>query len=282
MNSGLEESGATLTVVVVARDEESRIGACLDSVAFADERLVVDTGSTDRTRDVASAYGARVVDLKWRGFGPTKAEALDLAGGDWLLLLDADERVDPTLASAIGAAIGQTRSDSPEGYELCRRSLFLGRWLSHGGWYPDWVLRLVRRGKFRMVEAPVHESLEVSGRRGRLPGELLHETDPDLGRYLRKLDLYTDLAARDLAARGARFRLRDLVLRPPATFVKRYLLKAGFRDGVPGFLLAALSATHVLVKYARLWELAAARRGAAAERAESERAAAERAESERR
>jgi glycosyltransferase involved in cell wall biosynthesis len=255
---------ASLSVVVVARDEEERIGACLDSVAFADERLVVDTGSSDQTRELAKARGARVIELAWRGFGPTKAEALGLAAGDWVLLLDADERVDRALAGEIGKVLeGGNGPEGPPGfagyagYEVCRRARFLGRWLEHGNWGPDWVLRLVRRGAFVMSPRPVHESLSVAGRRGRLAGELLHETDPDLHRYLTKLDLYTSLAADDLADRGVRFRLRDLLIRPPAIFVKAYVLRAGFRDGLPGFLIAVLSATHVFVKYAKLWEIEA-------------------------
>lgn len=271
--------GTSLSVVIVARDEEDRIGACLESVAFADERLVVDTGSTDRTRELAAAHGARVIERPWRGFGPSKAEALGLVDGDWVLLLDADERVDATLAASIRDVVGggdgsrgqegsrgqdssrgQVTSAACDGYELRRRARFLGRWLAHGGWGKDYVLRLVRRGAFVMTPRPVHESLAVAGRRGRLHGELLHETDPELKRYLKKLDLYTSLAAEDLAGRGVRFRLRDLLLHPPVVFIKNYVLRAGFRDGVPGFLIAVLSSFHVFVKYAKLWEIESAGR----------------------
>lgn len=243
-----------LSVVIVARDEERRIGPCLAAVQFADELLVVDTGSTDGTRELARAGGARVEELEWRGFGPTKAAALELARGEWVLLLDADEVVDTELARAIRAVV--QGGDAPTaGYELCRRGLFLGRWMRHGGWYPDWVLRLARRDACRMTMDAVHERLEVDGSTARLAGELLHYTDPDLPHYLAKMSTYADLGAQALHAAGRRCRLHHLLLRPPATFWKRYVLKQGWRDGMHGLLLAFLSAVHVFVKYARLWEL---------------------------
>jgi len=248
-----------LSVVVVARDEEERIAACLEAVRFADELLVVDTGSRDRTRAIAAAHGARVEELPWEGFGPTKAAALVLARGDWILLLDADEVVDARLAAAIQAAIslpdGVPREGLPAGYELCRRALFLGRWLRHGGWYPDWVLRLVRRDCFTMSADLVHERLEVRVVVARLAGELRHYTDPDLPHYLQKMVTYADLGAQSLHAAGRRCRIDQLLLHPPAMFLKRYLVQAGCLDGVHGLLLALLSSVHVLVKYARLWEL---------------------------
>ncbi len=248
-----------LSVVVVARDEEERIAACLEAARFADELLVVDTGSLDRTRDIAAAHGARVEELPWEGFGPTKAAALALARGAWILLLDADEVVDTRLAASIQAVVsvpdGADRQIQPEGYELCRRALFLGRWMGHGGWYPDWVLRLVRRGSYTMSADLVHESLRVGGRVARLAGELRHHTDPDLPRYLQKMVSYADLSARSLHAAGRRCRVDQLLLHPPAMFLKRYVLQAGCLDGVHGLLLALLSSVHVLIKYARLWEL---------------------------
>lgn len=242
-----------LSVVIIARDEEARIGACLDAVAFAGERLVADTGSRDRTRAVAAAHGARVVEVEWRGFGLSKRAALELAAGDWLLLLDADEVVDARLARAIAAAVREPGAAC--GFELCRRALFLGRWLGHGGWYPDWVLRLVRRGAYTMSADAVHEQLRARGPASRLAGELLHYTDPELAIYLRKMNRYADLGAQALRASGRRFHLHQLLVHPPAIFIKRYLLLAGFLDGFHGLLLAALSAVHVLLKYARLWEL---------------------------
>ncbi|MGD8396761.1 MAG: glycosyltransferase family 9 protein, partial [Candidatus Eiseniibacteriota bacterium] len=237
---------------------------------FADELLVVDTGSRDRTPELAAAHGARVVELPWRGFGPTKDAALRLTRGDWILALDADEVVDARLAGAIRSVVEAPRRsgplpDRPEsgcpahagpaGYAVCRRGFFLGRWLAHGGWYPDWVLRLVRRGAFTMSHDAVHESLTVDGPVARLEGELLHLTDPDLAGYLRKMITYADLGARMLYDRGVRFRVVQLLVHPSATFLKRYVLKQGWRDGLPGLLLALFSAVHVLVKYARLWEL---------------------------
>jgi len=246
-------SAPRLSVVIVARNEATRIGRCLASAAFADERLVVDTGSDDATVEVARRAGARVIEVAWEGFGPTKARALAEANGDWLLLLDADEEVTPELAVAIGARAAT--DPQQDGYAVCRRSFFLGKWMGHGGWYPDWVLRLVPRRHHAMSSAAVHESLSVPGATHRLEGELLHHTDRTLAEYLDKMVRYADLGARQAFENGRRFRWSDLLLRPPAVFWKRLLLRAGFLDGAHGVLLALLSSVHVTIKYVRLWEL---------------------------
>jgi glycosyltransferase involved in cell wall biosynthesis len=250
---------ATLAVCVITRDEEDRIGACLDSVAFADELLVVDSGSTDRTVEVARARGARVIVRDWPGYAEQKNFAMDQVGADWVLSVDADERVSPELA----AALRELLAAPPPGVDGCsvaRRTWYLGRWIRHGGWYPDRKVRLARRGRGRWQGAGVHERLEVAGPVRALAGDLLHYTYRDIADHLRVIDRYTTAAAGELAAAGAGGALAGMLLHPPLKFLKMYLLKAGFLDGQAGFVVAALGGYYVFLKYAKLWELKRAAR----------------------
>lgn len=244
-----------LSVVVMARDSARELGPCLDSVQGAGEVIVADTGSVDATREVAARHGARVEALQWHGFGKTRTAAFSLADRDWILWLDSDERVTPELWNAVGDLLDDGQNGALSGYEISRRANFLGRWMRGGGWGRDWVLRLFRKDSFRVVERPVHEGVEIAGAVGRLAGELLHYTDPTLAHYLQKFNRYTTLAAGELHQAGRQARLTDLLLRPPATFMRMYLLKGGIVDGLPGFILAGMSGTYVFVKYAKLWEL---------------------------
>lgn len=238
----------TLSVVIITKNEAANIGRCLRAVSFADERIVYDTGSTDETREIAAAAGARVIVGRFDGFGPTKRQALELAGCEWVLSLDADEEVTAPLAASIQSAI---RLQEIDGYSLCRRTLFLGRWLSHGGWYPDRVLRLARRTAFRMSDAVVHEGMTVAGRTAALSGDLLHYSYPDLESYFRKGDFYTSLAAgqadnsRPVGAYG-------LMVRPCWKIFLQYVLRGGFLDGWQGYVLAILSGMQVMTKYAKI------------------------------
>ncbi len=247
-----------LSVVIMVKDEETNLPRTLASVQFADEVIVADTGSTDRTIEIAESAGARVVRCHWRGFGPTKAEALLHASGEWILSLDADEVVSSELAASIRTAIAA--DDSPYvAYKLDRHSNFLGRWMKHSGWYPDYVTRLFRKGRAKMSEKAVHESLSASGAVGRLAGRLLHYTDPTVDHYLTKMKLYTRLSARELFEQGRKCRWTDLPIRPAIMFLKTYIVKQGFRDGWQGFVLAMFSSMHVFTKYARLRALWAGR-----------------------
>jgi hypothetical protein len=176
---------------------------------------------------------------------------LERLSTDWVLVLDADEEVDEEAAAAIKSA---TASGACEGYRIKRRSLFLGRWMKHSGWYPDWIVRFFRREQGRFDEALVHETVAVEGKIGRLDGHLLHYTDPDIDHYLAKLNRYSKLSAEELAAAGRRFNLLKLLFSPTAVFLKRYFLKLGILDGMQGLLLALFSSYHVFCKYARLWE----------------------------
>jgi glycosyltransferase involved in cell wall biosynthesis len=244
-----------LSVIVITRNEAHNLAACLDSVPFADEIVVVDSQSTDDTRAIAARYTDRVYDLPWKGYGPAKQAALERATGRWVLSLDADEKLDAELARAIESAVHEP-AGAFAGYRLDRISNFLGRWIRHSGWYPDFVLRLGLREQSSFSPDVVHERLLVDGPTGTLHGRLLHYTDPDFRHYLDKLGRYAELSAQKLHAEGRAARLSDITLRPVYQFVRSYLLQAGFLDGAPGLLLAGGSAFHVFAKYARLWDLA--------------------------
>lgn len=244
---------STLSVITVAKDEERNIAACLESVAWAHERIVVDTGSIDRTGEIARAMTERVLTLPWRGYGGTKNDALIHAHGEWVLWLDADERVTPELAAEIRQVLAGPVTDV-SAYAMPRRAWFLGRWMMHGGWYPSPVTRLFRRGTARFTERSVHEELVVDGRTEMLRGDLLHYTDPDLHHYFTKFNRYTTLAAEDLDAAGRRWSLTGQLLRPAYQFARMYFFRRGFLDGVQGLILAVVSSAYVFVKYAKLWE----------------------------
>lgn len=244
---------ATISVVTLALNEERNIEECLKSVSWADERIVVDSGSTDRTVELARKHTDAVMTVEWKGYGATKNLALEKVRSDWVLWLDADERVTPDLAEEIQQIV---RSDTGfAAYEVSRRAYFLGRWIKHSGWYPSRVTRLFRKERGRFTESRVHEQLRIDGNVGRLRNDLLHFTDPDLHHYFVKFNRYTSLAAEDLRAAGRSCTVTDLVVRAPFMFVKMYVMRQGFLDGIQGFILAVVSSAYVFVKYAKLWEL---------------------------
>ncbi|MBS1260911.1 MAG: hypothetical protein MAG453_00227 [Calditrichaeota bacterium] len=244
------ESPVRLSVVVMAKDEAHNISACLASVDFAGERIVADTGSSDNTRALAREAGAEVVDLRWQGFGPTKAKALALAKGEWVFSLDADERATPALADEIFSAI--RRRNDIDGYEIPRRSFFLGREMRHGGWDRDYVLRLVRRGVFHVTGSAVHERIVVEGRTGRLFHPLDHHTCPRFASYLAKMDLYSTLAAQEIAADPSRRAGVAVGLaRGFVAFVKKLVVQRGWRDGAHGVVLAVSSGYERFLRYTK-------------------------------
>ncbi len=245
----------TLSVIIIARNEAGRIETCLRSARFAEEIVLVDSGSADDTVAIARRYADRVIESEWRGYGPTKQLALENATGDWVLWLDADESVPPALRDEIRAVVDSDSTDHA-GYHVARKTLFLGHWIRHCGWYPDYVLRLFRRGADpRFTDDEVHESLRIRGTTGYLKHPLIHDTDPTLHHYLSKFNSFTSLGARQLYLSGRRFRLTDLAFRPIFILFKMYVLKRGFLDGLPGFILCGLSACYVFTKYAKLWHL---------------------------
>jgi glycosyltransferase involved in cell wall biosynthesis len=242
-----------LSGVVIAEDEERDLPACLASLAFCDEVVVVDGGSRDRTVELARAAGARVVEHAWPGYGAQRTFALEQATGDYALFVDADERVDVELAKAVRAALAHPTP--PAGGEVLVKNFLYGRPLRFGGCGGDWHLRLVRRSAAHVRAAEIHEGLEVEGPVVRLAGALEHHSYADLADYLGKSNEYTTLLAKQRLERGDRFSPLGAALRLPWGFGKRYLLQLGFLDGWPGFAHAALSAYYDFLKVAKLKDL---------------------------
>jgi glycosyltransferase involved in cell wall biosynthesis len=244
-----------LSVTVITRDEEAHIGDCLESVRWADEIIVVDTGSTDRTLEICRKYTPHVYSRRWEGYAPAKNAALELAAGDWVLSLDADERVSDESREEIAALRQQPMATLADGYALPRRNYLWGRWLRYGGLYPDHQIRLFKRGKGCFKVRRVHESVAIDGRVERLQAPIEHHSYRGLSDVIQRLDRYTDLAALDLRDQGQLFRVTALVMRPMGRFVRNYLLKQGFRDGIPGLIMAVSYAYSVFAREAKLWEL---------------------------
>jgi len=238
-----------LSVTIITRDAARLLEPCLKSAAFADEIVVVDSGSTDGTVELARAHGAKVVQAEWRGFGPQKQLAVEAAAHDWVLCLDADERVSDPLRESLLAAMR-----APRGlvYAVPRRNRFLGRWLRHGEGYPDWCVRLFDRRHARWSDDPVHERVVSDAPVHRLPGDLLHESAESLERYLEKQNRYTSLQAERLHAEGRSAGAARLLLAPLARFIKFYVLRLGFLDGVPGLVHVSIGCMNSFNKYAKL------------------------------
>ena len=251
---GHSASAATIGAVIITRDEARTLPACLASLSWCDEIVVLDCGSTDATVELARTAGARVeVTPDWPGFGPQKNRALQLARSDWVLSIDADERVDADLADEIRAAV----SSGAEyvGYRMPRLSSFCGRYMRHGGWYPDRVLRLFRRDRGRFSDDIVHETVQCRGPIGDLRCDLRHESFHDFEQVLRKIDAYSTAGAVKLHARGRRGSLGRAVAHGAWTFVRGYVLRAGFLDGRMGLALALSNAHGTYYRYVKLWLL---------------------------
>jgi glycosyltransferase involved in cell wall biosynthesis len=243
-----------LSVVIIAKNAASQIGACIDSVKFAAEVLVVDSGSEDETRAIAEVMGCRLIEKEWLGFGRQKQFAVSEAKHDWVLCLDVDERVSDALKSSIG---GVFAAGSPpfNAYRMPRRNRFLGRWLNHGEGYPDWSLRLFHRAHASWSNDEVHEAVITTADVGRLEGDLLHDSAEDVTTYLAKQNRYSSLHAQALYGQGVRSGYFKLFLSPLARFIKFYFLRRGFLDGGPGFAHVAIGCFAAFAKYAKLIEL---------------------------
>lgn len=243
-----------LTLVVITRDAATQIAACLASLPQAGEALVVDSGSRDDTVEIARAGGARVLAHAWEGFGRQKQFAVAAAVHDWVLCLDADERVTPALAAAIDALFANGAPPAPA-YAVARRNRFLGRWLAHGEGYPDWNVRLFDRRRARWTDDPVHEHVLAEGRIERLAGDLLHASAESIDAYVAKQNRYTTLQAEAMHARGERASIARIALSPLARFLRFYVVKGGALDGVAGFAHIAIGAFASFLKYVKLRSL---------------------------
>jgi len=239
-----------LSVTIIAFNEEENLPRCLESVKFADEIVVVDNSSTDRTVKIARENGAIVETGRQSGFGQAKRQAVAAASADWILSIDADEVVTDDLANEIKTVLaGDPQHD---GFYVPRLTNFLGRWIYHCGWYPDPVIRLFKKCRGNFNSAPVHEQVEVQGSVGRLSHHLLHYSYPNLEVYFKKFNRYTTLAAREEAEQGRRSGWYDLTVRPLACFLKHYLLRRGFLDGLEGLMISVFSSCYVFTKYAKV------------------------------
>jgi len=245
-------SRAPLSAVIITRNAARVLPACLESIAFADEVVVVDSGSTDETRELAAARGARVLQKEWLGYGRQKQFAVQQAAHDWVLCVDSDERVSPELRAGIEAALAAPASPV---YRMARRNRFLGRWLSHGEGYPDWSPRLFNRLSAHWSEDLVHEKVLYAVTPGTLRGDLMHDSFDDISTYLERQNRYTTLAARQAFELGRSAGILHLLLSPVVRFIKFYLLRLGFLDGVPGLLHISIGCMNSYMKYAKLIEL---------------------------
>ncbi len=243
----------SLSAVLITRDAAGQLPACLASLAFCDEILVVDSGSTDGTVALARRAGARVVETHWRGFGPQKQFAVEQAAHDGVLCVDADERVSPELAANIVATLAAV----PPGptfaaYRFARRNRFMGRYLKHGEGYPDWSLRLFDRRHARWSDDAVHERVIAAGPVGTLAGDLLHDSAESLETYLAKQNRYSTLAAQAALAAGKRSSAARLLLSPLVRFIRFYFLRRGFLDGLPGLVHILIGCHASFAKHAKM------------------------------
>lgn len=243
---------APLSVVIITRNAGDGLVPCLESVAFADEVVIVDSGSTDATVELARRHGARVIHQEWMGYGRQKEFATRQAQHDWVLSLDADERVSEELRHSIQQALVAPRFNA---CRMARCNRFMGRWLRHGEGYPDWSLRLYHRDHARWSDDPVHEKVETDGKVITLMGDLLHESEQGIADYLDKQNRYTTLAAEALHRAGKRVNPLKLLLSPLFRFIKFYFVRLGFLDGLPGLVHISIGCFNSFCKYAKLIEL---------------------------
>lgn len=239
----------TLSAVLITRNAANHLAECLASVTFCDEIVVVDSASEDATIEIARRYGARVVEAEWRGFGPMKQFAVEQAAHDWVLCIDADERVSERLKQGILAGLSAPKFCA---YRCARRNRFMGRYLKHGEGYPDWSLRLFDRRAAHWSDDAVHEKVLATGPVGTLQGDLLHHSAESLESYLAKQNRYSTLAANAALASGKRATFWHLLLSPLLRFIRFYFFRLGLLDGVPGLVHILVGCVASFAKYAKM------------------------------
>lgn len=239
-----------LSIIIVAKNEATNIAECVRSARFADEVIVLDSGSTDGTVELARAEGARVVSTDWPGYGPQNNRGIDLATGNWFFSLDADERITPALAAEIRAAIEQPGID---GYRVPRTSMYCGRFMKHGGWRPDYTWRLARRGHGRFTDHVLHAHLQVRGTTGTLRESIVHYSYRSVEAVLEKLNRYSSASVTDMLARNKKGSFGRAVAHGLWAFARTYFLRLGFLDGRWGFMLAVFNAETTYYRYVKLW-----------------------------
>ncbi len=243
-----------LSFTVITYNEEKNIADCLESVKWADEIIVVDSFSTDRTAEIAKTYTGKVYQVQWQGHVKQKQFALDQATGNWVLCLDADERLSVEAAEEIRKIIEDMGTETA-GFTFPRQSFYLGKWIGFCGWYPDRKLRLVRNGKAKWAGEDPHDKLIVSGKTESLRGRILHYVYRNISHQLSTVDSFSRISAEQWLKKGKKPSLFLMIIKPPARFLEVYLWKQGFRDGMAGFIISVITSYYTFLKYAKLWEL---------------------------
>lgn len=244
-----------ISSIIIAKNEENNIATCLKSqLQCIDEIIVlVDKTSTDKTLEIVRSFKVRYETVEWMGYAKTKQYAVSLATNDWILWIDSDE----ALTAGLCNELKKFKEEKPQfvAYSVPRKAYFLGKWIKHSGWYPGRVTRLFNKEKASFSESDVHEHLLVNGSTGELKNDIEHYTDPSIEHYFHKFNRYTSLAAEELRKKNKKAGLNDILIRPVFLFLKMYIIRKGFLDGLHGFVLAIFSATYVFTKYCKLWEL---------------------------
>lgn len=242
-----------LSVAIITKNEEENLQPCLQSIAFARQIVIVDSGSTDATLEIAVAFGCEIYKESWLGFGPQKQLAIDKCRESWILVLDADERIPPETAKVIKSIITDL-GIKEAGFSFPRKNYFQGRWIRHAGWWPDRIIRLFRKESGRMTTVAVHEAVEVNGLVGALVVPIEHFTESRLSKILQKIDKYSTLGAEEAFKKGKQSSTSSAFLRAFFTFLQDYFLRGGMLDGMPGLTLAVTDSINKFFKYAKLSE----------------------------
>ncbi len=241
-----------VSVVIAAKNEERNIEDALQSVSRFGEIIIIDDFSSDSTISIAKKYTDKISQVAWQGYARQKQTGIDKASMPWVLVLDADERVTDALADEIRTAI---ESSTYNAYYIARKNFFLGRWIRHGGWWPDYTLRLFKKDTARMEQREVHEKIVADGKTAYCKNPMEHYTYRQISDYIKKMNTYSALAAKELHQKGTPSRFYQLIVKPPATFLRMYILQQGCRDGFHGFVLGVLYSFYTFLKYLKLWEI---------------------------
>jgi glycosyltransferase involved in cell wall biosynthesis len=246
----MRKSLIPISVVMVTKDEEKNIEDAIESVKDFSEIIIIDSHSSDRTVDICKRYTEKVFQEEWKGYARQKQKGIDLASLPWVLILDADERLTPELKSEIANSLHDNRSS---GFYIPRKNFFLGKWIRHGGWWPDYTLRFFRKDRAYIEEREVHEKVVVKGKTGYLKNSMEHHTSRTLSDFLRKLVDYSTLSAKEINRKGLKPNMVSLTVRPLLTFSKMFFLRLGFLDGKHGLILSVLYSYYTFLKYAKAW-----------------------------
>jgi glycosyltransferase involved in cell wall biosynthesis len=239
--------------VIVCYNEEENIERCLKSITWADEIVVVDSFSTDNTLDICKKYTDKIHKRKWPGYIQQNEFAISLAQNEWVFAIDSDEAVTDELRDEIFARLSADE-DKYAGYYVKRHTFYLGKWINHGGWYPDYKLRLFKKDKVYIGGENPHHKYFVDGTSAKLKGEIIHYTYKSISHQLKVIDIFSDVASDEMLKKNVSFALPKMLVKPPVKFLETYIYKLGILDGLPGFIISALTSYYSFIKFAKLWE----------------------------